>query len=391
LLIWALIIADLVSGLLQTLEFSFYRVGLVLKGLIILGLFVLYLTRLSNKTFLSLYLVMLILSALWLIGFVISWINIPFFDAADSLVVLNRYLLFFILATAFVDWSASPTFQDETKSIFENFLALNNFFIFAGLIFGIHVFSTYDPFGDMQGFSRFGYKGLIFGQNAVAGIYTLGVAYLFRETFKYKRPKMVLLAITFIAAIVIGAKATWITAMLIAGYYLFKYRFKTFIAIVIPTVVILAYVGITYWPYIQQNYFAFLVEKYESLDFYTFWTSNRNRLLTDTMEHISDTWTFINYITGDASSYVEMDFFDLYFFFGVGAILYLYMYNKFFFLKDKSVDNKYFFFIWMSMAFVAGHLINSAIVPLFFLLYIFSASPGLESPYHKIAASSTAV
>jgi hypothetical protein len=108
------------------------------------------------------------------------------------------------------------------------------------------------------------------------------------------------------------------------------------------------------------------------MDFYTFWTSNRNQLLSNALERVSKHWSSINFLVGDADSYVEMDFFDLYFFFGFGALVYFFVYFKIFFLKDKSRDNKYVFLVFMAMAFVAGHVINSAIVPLFLLLYVFS-------------------
>jgi hypothetical protein len=185
---------------------------------------------------------------------------------------------------------------------------------------------------------------------------------------------MILLLMTCAASVILGTKATWFTVVLISGYYLFKYKPKTFFAIIIPGIVAAGFAAIAYWDYLEKNYFAFLVDKYQTMDFYTFWTSNRNGLLAITVAHIQSTWVFINYIVGDASSYVEMDFIDLYFYFGVGTIFYLYIYTQFFFLKDKSEDNKYIYAIWMLMAFVAGHLINSAVVPVFFLLYIFSAS-----------------
>ena len=373
LLIWVLILADLLTGLLLALQLPFSRLGLLIKGIVILLLFIAYLTRLRQKAFSSIYLSMAILFIVWFFGFFLSWFNEPNFDPAESLIVLNRYFLFLILSCAFLDWSEGKYFEIECGRILDFFFIINNAFIFIGFFFKIDLLSTYDPYSEYGEGWRFGYKGLIFGQNAVAAIYTIGIAYLFREAFKYGNSKVFLLITTCLATILIGTKATWITLVLIGGYYLYVYRIKTLILFIIPILAGLAYSFVLYWQVIREKYMTFIVDKYETMDFFTFWTSNRNGLLSNVINHIDEDWTFVNFIIGDAISYVEMDFFDLYFYFGIAGLIYLFIYIKLCFIKDKTQDNWYFFGVWMTMAFVAGHIINSAIVPLFYLLFIFSA------------------
>lgn len=373
LLIWILILVDLLSGLLLILQWPFARVGLAVKGLVIVFVFITYLARLWQKTFYSIYASMAILFLFWAVGFFISFFNQPDFESGESLVILFRYLFFLTMGCAFLHWSENDLFENECKKIFETFFVINNAFIFLGFIFKIQMLSTYDPYGEYGDGWRFGYKGLIWGQNAVAAIYTLGMAYFFREKFMYQQSKTIMLVTTCIAAILVGTKATLLTLVLIGGYYLFIYRVKTLILLIFPALVGLIYFIILNWQILQDKYLSFLADKYETMGFYAFLTSGRSDYLSKTTVYISEHWNLLNYITGDAFSYIEMDFFDLYFYFGVASLLYLYVYIKIFFIRDTSRNNKYFFLVWMAMAFVAGHIINSAVVPIFFLLFVFSA------------------
>jgi hypothetical protein len=371
-IIWTVILVDLLSGLLLTLQVPFARIGLFVKGLVFVLVLIICLTQLRQKTFYSVYMSIVILLVFWVTGFLASYFNNPSFDPIESLVVLNRYFFFLVMSLAFLAWSKRDSFEKECKGIFETFFVINNAFIFIGFFFKIKMLSTYDPYGEYGDEWRFGYKGLIWGQNAVAAIYTLGVAYFFREAFKYNQSKTMMLVTTCIASILVGTKATLLTLLLIGGYYLYKYRVKTLVLLVLPSLAVMLYFIILYWQVLQDKYLSFLVEKYQTMDFYSFLTSGRLDYLVRVKTHISEHWGVINFITGDAISYIEMDFFDLYFYFGLSSLLYLYLYFKIFFIRDASGNNKYVFLVWMSMAFVAGHIINSAVVPIFYLLFVFS-------------------
>lgn len=372
-LIWTLILVDLLSGLLIILKFPFARIGLVLKGVVIIFVFVSYLVRLRQRRFSSIYVAMAILFLFWIVGFVTSLFNYSDFSAGDSLIVLNRYFFLLIMTCAFMDWADNDHFETNCKKILETFFLINNAFIFIGFLFKIKMLSTYDPYGEFGDTWRFGYKGLIWGQNSVAAIYSLGIAYYFRENFKYQNNKMAGLVMTCLAAVLLGTKASWLMLILIGGYYLYRYRIKTLIILVAPALAGLVYIFISLWSFLKDKYLAFLAAKYEEMDLVTFLTSGRNSLLASAISHINNDWILLNFIAGDAISYVEMDIFDLYFYFGIASVIYLYIYTKIFFIKDKSLDNQYLFLVWMAMAFVAGHIINSAIVPIFFLLFVFSA------------------
>lgn len=372
-IIWTLIIGDCATGLLHNLQFEFYRVGLVLKIVVILFALIYYSMFIRRKSFLSLYLAMAVLFVIWAIASSLSFFNNSNFEYVSSLVVLNRYFFFLILAALFIQASSRDDFDESCKKILDTFFFWNGLLILIGFTFNISLLSSFDP-TDSYTIDRFGYKGLIFGNNEIAGIYIIGLAYLFKENLKFKAKKRFLLILTCVASILTGAKAAVIGLVLIGFYYLIKYNAKLFFIIIIPLLVGLGSMVVVYWNVVKEKYLFFLIDKFNSMDFITFMLTARNEYLIRNFKFVLSDWNPLNYLVGDAFLYTEMDFFDLYFFFGLGAIIYMYIYAKIFFIRDKSMDNFYVFIVLMALAFTGGHIIQSAVVPLFLLLYIFSAN-----------------
>jgi len=370
-----LILADVLTGLLFILGTSYYRVGLPLKSAVVFFVFFYYLRQLNRKTIQSIYLLMVILFFFWLIGSLFSFNNNPEFDYAYSLVVLNRYYFLLILALIFVDMSDREDFNDTCRNVLTAFFLMNNLIIFSGALFHIDMFSTYDPLGEIVGDQRFGYKGLIHGGNDVAGIYILGMAYFFRERFKYKRPVMTMLVMTTLAAVMTGTKATLLGAVGFSGYYLIKYRFQWFVILITPMLMLAGYLAVKYWEIIKVKILAYTLERIHTMGLLTFLMSGRNQYLERHFKFILSNWSPVNFLTGDAFLYSETDLIDLYYFFGVGLVLYLVFYSKLFFLRERSWDQVFIYCVLLALAFTAGHIIQSAVVPLFLLLFIFSVKP----------------
>jgi hypothetical protein len=384
-IIWVLIIADLSTGLLFNLRFSYYRIGLGIKIVIIVFSLLYYLPLIRKRSFLSLYVSILLLIFIWIIAASISKINNTEFNLINSFIVLNRYLFFLVLACIFLNFKDSRFFKDSCGRIFESFFKINNFLIFIGFLFEINLFSSFHALEEFEIGQRFGYKGLISGNNEVAGIYSLGIAYFYREIFKYKKTKkFFLLILTCLAAVFTGAKAAFIALVLISLYYLVRYKLLLFLTAITPVIILLVYFIAARWEFLKERYLSFMISKYYSVDLISFLTSGRDSYLVKNFAFIDTDWNVMNYLVGDAFLYSEMDFFDLYFFFGLGSIIYFYIYTKFFFMIDRTLDNFYIFISLMAIAFTAGHIIQSAIVPLFLLLYIFSNnSESHESKGHK--------
>ena len=377
LLLIVFILADLATGLLINMGSSYGRIGLPIKMIFFSITLLTYLTRLQRKTFLSLYQIMIVLTLIWVIGSFQSFLFNPFFKYLDSIVILSRYLFFFILSLAFYDFGWDPDFVRKCKSIFETFLFINSILIFTGFVFDLDVFSTYDPLGEINSAEqRFGYKGLLYGGNDVAVIYLIGVAYLFRQTFKYGEAKLLLLLFVCITTLFTGTKAAWAGTILISLYFVFKYKTQLIVPGIIVTLVGASFVN---WAAFKERYLTVLIERYKSSDLITFIMTNRNEYILKNFEFMNSKWTTLNFITGDAYLFSETDFIDLYFFFGLGVFLYLYIYTRIFFIKDKSVDNIFLFLVLMLMGFIGGHFIQSTTVSLFLLLYIFTAKQNPKS------------
>jgi hypothetical protein len=315
---------------------------------------------------------MAILVVIWIAGAMISYANNSEFDYGYSAIVLNRYLFFFILSCFFLDRAQSNSFEDRCRFIFESFLLLNNLLILIGFFFKLDIFSTYDPRGEIED-QRFGYKGLIHGGNDIAGIYILGIAYFFRENFKYKAHKTIPMILTCSAALLTGTKAGLLSVLGISIYYLATYRFKTFFSLISAAGVVAACWLAIKWNMVYQNYVVPFIETVESMDVLSYLMSSRNEFIDQNFGFIKSNWSWLNYITGDAFLYSETDVIDLYYFFGLGSIFYLYFYARIFFIRDSSRDNIYVFVVLIAIAATAGHVIQSTVVPLFLLLYIFSA------------------
>src|SRR6187551_642855 len=96
LLLIVFILADLATGLLINMGSSYGRIGLPIKMIFFSITLLTYLTRLQRKTFLSLYQIMIVLTLIWVIGSFQSFLFNPFFKYLDSIVILSRYLFFFI-------------------------------------------------------------------------------------------------------------------------------------------------------------------------------------------------------------------------------------------------------------------------------------------------------
>lgn len=367
-----LIIADLLTGLLYNLDFSYYRIGILIKSFIILFLFVGCLPLLNNKSLQGIYLTLIILGIFWLVGSGTSFFKNGEFEYSNSVVVLSRYFLFLVLSCAFLNLAYESSFEKKCGKTLEVFFWVNNLFIFLGFFFRIDLFSSYNQLGEIESYSRFGYKGLIYGTNEVAGIYIIGLFYFYRQNFKLGEKKGIFLVTTSIAALLTGTKAALLALLIITIYYFIKYRIRTFVILLIPAVIALIFLVIINWHEIQTQYLSFNVQLFETLDLITFLMSGRDTYIIKNFDYVLSSWSAVNFFVGDAFLYSETDLFDLYFFFGLGSILYLYIYIKVFFIKDRSLDNIFNFVLLSAIAFTAGHIIQSAVVPLFLLLFIFS-------------------
>ena len=385
-----MILGDVLTSFAFNLNLPFYNFGALIKvpiELLFIGLIVRY------RKFHYLYLVLLGLFLFWLVGYTRTYINfggvrdssygIDFEDTENqgnpilaSCTILSRYFLFLTLMPMALIHSENERFIKSIKRIFEIFLYANSAAIVLGFLFKINFFSSYNSQNlDLPYQTRFGYKGLLYGINEVTGVYFVGIAYAYREIFVFKQRKFYLLLLLLLGATLTGTKGCLLAEVILTVYFFFQYRRRLFYIFIGPLLLgFIIYV-------VQVNLIgelSSLLNLYLTLDdatplsaFLTFFMTGRNFYISENWIYMATHWNFLNYIFGDGVLYSETDFFDLYYFFGVGLLIYLYAYCRLIFYRKQPNVTHIFFFL-MIIAITGGHIIRSAVFPIFFCLYLIS-------------------
>ena len=388
----AIVLGDVFTSFAFNLGLPFYNFGAVIKTPIeFICLILLY----KYNKFNSLYIILGILLVCWLIGFSVTYINYggirdasyglefegempnsnPFFTSFN---ILSKYFLFFALMPMFLLHENNPSFVGYCRKIFEGFQYANTIAIIIGFIFGIQFFSSYNAQGNLATEARFGYKGLLYGVNETTGIFFLGIAYAYRELFVHKKNKIVLLLLLLGSSFLTGTKGAILASALLTGYYLFTYKRNLFYAVSVPTVAGLI------WFVIQYDVFQKLAplfniyfnqsEKSTLSTFLTFFMTGRNDYIYYNWLYMESHWNILNYLFGDGVLYSETDLLDLYYFFGIGAIIYLAVYTILIFYR-KLPDLGVVYSIFLLIAFTGGHVIRSGVFPVFLCLFLVSGYP----------------
>jgi hypothetical protein len=107
--------------------------------------------------------------------------------------------------------------------------------------------------------------------------------------------------------------------------------------------------------------------------------SDRNSYIIEKVSIMREIWIIPNYLFGGSeganqarSLFTETDIFDIYFFFGFFSIVYLFYYSKMFFFKAKRHEDLIIYILFLIIAATGGHLFTSAVVPMYFMLYVFA-------------------
>lgn len=289
-----------------------------------------------------------------------------------SFKVFNRYVFFFSLSVLMYLYAEDATFVFDIKRLFECFIIVNSVCIILGAIFKISMFSSYNPGDKITDYTpRYGYKGLLFGINEITGIYFLSLVHYCREIVLYKRVKKILaLLIIVVSSFLTGAKGALLVIFLVAALYVYRYFKKVFYLVFIPLVATGIFV-------VATKYLDVLMDVLKTISasdsIWTVITSGRSDYVIRNYNFISTQWSFLNFIFGDGSLYTEMDLFDLYLFFGIGGLIYLLLYIKTFLRFEKSLDRIPILIVMLFLASINGHMIQSAVFPVFLVLFLISS------------------
>jgi hypothetical protein len=293
------------------------------------------------------------------------------FTFVGLLTVFSRYIFFFLLSLLMYLYASDDWFVFKIKRLFEYFIIINSICIIAGAMFNISLFSSYNPNNKYDVDLRFGYKGLLIGINEVTGVYFLAISHFYREILVYKRNiKIPFLLLVMAAAVLTGTKASALAVLLITGYYLYKYFRKTFFLFFLPSVSIALFLLLTTYFYLITAFLSTITQN-DSLMFAI--TGGRSYRIDLFFTYIKNNWYFPSYLLGQPSLYTETDMLDLYFFFGIGCLLYLLVYARIFLKFEKTSDKVPLFILMLFVASLCGHIIQSAVVPIFLIMYLISS------------------
>ncbi len=332
-----------------------------------------------DKRFTKQYIIIICFGMFFFISNMVIIINKGNNFQFESFVILNKYLFFIVLSMVFLDREHDKSFKERIKQLLTYYMLFNSLLIIVAFAFDIKLFASYD--GNQN---RFGYKGLIPAQNETTGVYFFGLAFLFRQYFRFNHGSGVILLICSFAALLIGTKGCWISLILISGYHLVKYRPKLSFGIILPIAsVFFIFYGIPFLLYLYNNYLTYFIHFVEKSGqpWYYIALSGRNIKSELAFAKIGEEWTMINYVLGGTNLKLintETDFIDGYFLLGIGFIFYIIYYARMF-LRTYDNDTIFLFFVYMILAATGGHLIYSAIVPLFLLMYSFSSENGVKN------------
>ena len=385
-----MIIGDILTSFAYNLELPFWNIGVLIKFPLEL-LFLLLLVKFRKFHFV--YFAIGVLVICWFIGTLTGLIQTdgsiersiganfihtetPDDPWGNSFTVLSRYLLFFAIMPMLLIHIDNEEFLKNIQRLFEYFLYANSIAIIIGYVFKIPFFSSYNPKAEDLIFeSRFGYKGLLYGINETTGVFFLGIAHIYREFFINHRKRYSLLCIVFLAALLTGTKGCIISLVLLTSYYLFKFRRPLFFAFVGPIflVGIIYLIQIDFVEKVTAFFNIYMGDDFSSTPIgaaITLLMTGRNIYIYNNWLYMKSHWVPLNFLFGDGLLYSETDFFDLVYFFGLGSFLYLYIYMKLVFYKyaDKTLITVFIFLL--ILAFTGGHIMRSAVFPIFFSLFL---------------------
>ncbi|HUC79799.1 MAG TPA: hypothetical protein VMR70_02750 [Flavisolibacter sp.] len=309
-----------------------------------------------------------------------------------SVAVFSRYMLFFAIMPMFLLHVENEKFVNRCQQIFELFLYANCVAIIVGYIFNISFFSSYNPKAEETLLdARFGYKGLLYGINETTGVFFLAFAHVYRELFLFRKKKYLLLATLILASLLTGTKGCIIALVLVSSYYLFRYQKALFFSIVIPAVIAgtIFLIQIDFVEQVTAFLNIFWGDDFSTTPFgavLTLLMTGRNIYIYNNWLYMLENWSVLNFLFGDGLLYSETDLMDLYYCFGLGTIAYLWGYTRLTFFRQKQFDLIFIFIFLLLLAFTGGHIIRSAVFPVFFCLYLIAGYrkvPEKTLPVHQ--------
>lgn len=267
-----------------------------------------------------------------------------------------KYLYPFIFLGAFSLVKNKQKTIDRYFGILEKVLIVNAIFVFIGFLFSIDYFQSY-PHSN-----RFGYSGILerlfFAYFSM--IVILRKVYLDKIDFRL----IVLCLVTLLS----GMKVVYLFFILLTIFYLYEKR-KIRVLYVLSFFIIL---GIVFFKPIINftiKVFPFWQPILNKYGYITVLFSTRDLSFQNTLNYLEIDGNLYNLFIGGVEFpkyYIEMDFIDLFLFFGfIGAGIYIALLSK--------IINKYYHFIPLIASFLAGGLLFGTIIICTYFLWMYES------------------
>jgi hypothetical protein len=366
--LYVFFISDATNKMLLYFQYDINRVAIVFRAIyeiIFIALILIYLNK-ARLTFIKVFFSLFVLFFLGQVMFS-SRFNVEY-NYIENVLIFNKYFFVFIIYYAIHKLQYSYRLI-ENISLLERIFIFNSICVVVGVLFSVELFRTY-----IDQSYRYGYSGFIPAQNEATLFFIIGISY-----FYYKKYVLDLKSKGFwwvvSSALLVGTKGIYFFIILLIIYHFLS---NSGVKTKLLSAIFLAVASLAFSFFLKtetaQTLLGYFIVKAEQGGITDMLLSGRLASLIDKSQIIIGNWNIFNYLFGgqDQNRFaVEMDFLDLFFFFGVvGSIIYLTLYFYTLFKLQRNNTFQFFFiFSFFVLAFFGGHFFFSTTNALYLCLF----------------------
>lgn len=374
---------DLLNGVFDQVLITSISPGVIIRSCILIVIMYVYITQKKENIIKLSLIISLFLFQMLMLSFIDS-ISIHEEIAFISKIYYNMFLFFIIYDLAKRDRINFENYID--KLVFVNMIVIISIVITKAIGLGD------GSYGD-----GIGYKGLYSGLNEITSVCIITFPFVIYKLMREKKKVKygVFSIISALSIINIGTKTSMFTLGLIIVFFAYEVLFKDkkiinkfiFAVAIVLLIVIFKYF---FWEEFNSTILTRLQYFREELDFRTFLVSGRNITLKTAFEFWDN--SIINLILGTGftvgSSFIgsfltghgmiEMDFFDILYFYGIIIFLIIsiplvkgMLKSIYIFVKSKILINKIIslvYLITIIISFLGGHILLSPLSGIYFVV-----------------------
>lgn len=303
----------------------------------------------------------------------------------DDVIKISKYISVFLALIYFSRVCAAPSKLTRTL--------LKNWIVFSYIVFAINILLKYLGLGfPFYDYDNTGTTGYFYAGNEISALHLVLYAIIAYHLFEIKKAKtsfFLFFLFNLFLGITITSKTAMLGIVLVTVLILASPENINRISlkkIIIWIVSILVLIPLTVFFAVKLLKDSLIMERiyyfYKKWDFVTFIFSQRNLRVEKMIPIYSEQWTFLEQIIGGGQHFyenqlgnvIEIDFFDIFFAYGVlGSILFIVVITLLFLKAYIQFRNGYpygrlaflMLFVLVLESSIAGHVFNSGIAGIF--------------------------